>query len=512
MLDSKNRTIKYISLIVASMLGIANVIFNDYKYFREVVLIAIAIFIVNAIYDYYIAKKEIKDASSGVLLKIRVGIFFYTYIIGAYALFISGAFDNSSILMYFAIVVLVSIDFFGKNMGTLVLILTLMQGYVYYSVVITESSAWRILMTIASLSAAYAVGFYLESMKKNQVLLCRKINEVEMLFEISRLVDDFPGLDKVISEISKIIVEYMGVSECYIMIYDEKIEKLINRSTHTKEYKKYNSSIPKVLEAGDGFPGKVFVSGESIFCYGDSLKNLDCDSLIEREIKAFGIVAIKFHEQILGTITITSREDMSCSEQDEKLLKTIASRVAMVINSQKMFKELENASRKDSLTALYNHGYFYERLEYEISILENKKSIYVIMADLDKFKYINDIYGYVVGDKILIKIGETLNLMSRSEIICARYGGEEFSVIIKTENEEEVLQFSNTFREKVSMMYAVIDELKGEDIDLTVSIGLAKYIDDSIDSEELVCIADKRMYRAKELGGNRVINFDSKIN
>lgn len=505
-LDLKNRTIKYIALIVASMLGLANMIFNDYKNSKEIVGIMIAIFIVNALYDYYLKRIGVRDTTDGTALKVRIAIFFYTYLIGAYALFLSGAFDNSSILMYFAIVVLISIDFFGKKWGTLVYVLTLSQGYAYYSIFITSKSAWQILMTIASLTAGYAVGIYLETMKKNQVLLKQKIDEMEMLFQISKLIDDFPGVDKIISEITKIIVDSLGVGECYIMIFDEELNLLINKSTYTKEEKNYNDSIPKSLSPGDGFPGKVYLSGESVFYYDESIDNLDCDSCTEREIRAFGIVPIKFYEKTLGTITITSREYIKRDDQSEKVLETIASRVAMVINSQRMFRELENATRKDSLTGLFNHGYFYEKLEYEISTLKDEKtSIFVIMMDLDKFKLINDKYGHIVGDEVLKKIGETLSLVSEYDITSARYGGEEFGVIIKSEDIEEALKFADEFRCRVSQVTESIRELSNDSAKLTISIGIAKYIDDSSQGEELIDIADKRMYRAKELGGNLVV-------
>lgn len=512
-LDFKNRTIKYIALTVSSMLGLANVAFNDYKNAKGISIFIAAIFIVNIAYDYYLKKLELKDTTDGLALKVRISIFFYTYLIGAYAMFLSGAFENSSILMYFAIVVFISIEFFGKKLGTLIYIMTMLQGYFYYSIFMTDDSAWKILMTIASLTAGYFVGIYLESMKKNQVLLKQKINEMETLFQISKLIDDFPGVDQIISNITKIIVESLSFGECYLMLYDEDKGQLINKSTYTKEEKSYNNSIPSLLEPGDGFPGKVYLSGESIFFYGDSIDELDCSSCDEREIKAFGVVPIKFYERTLGTITVTSRDYLKYDEQSEKVLKTIASRVGMVINSQKMFRELENATRKDSLTSLFNHGYFYEKLEYEIDTIKNQDlSLFVIMMDLDKFKLINDRYGHLLGDEVLKKIGDILHSMSTNQIVAARYGGEEFSLMVKCKDKSEVCKILYEFRKRIFQISKELKELEKSEIQITVSIGVSKYLEDSVIGEELVDIADKRMYISKSLGGDRIMNYCKEIN
>ncbi len=502
----KNISIKYIVFLLSLMLASVNLIFNANSNYKKVLVIALIILIFNLMHDLFIRRLKEESRNSKHISTIRYALFFYTYISGAYGLYLSGAFDNSSILIYFTIVVFLSIDLFGKKSGTLIYIFTLFQEYVYYSVFIDGSSLWRISMAILSLSLGYILGLYFEGLKKNQILLKEKINEMEMLFQISKLIDEFPGVDQIFSGVTKIIVDYLGVSECYLMIYDEEKGDLVNRSTYTRDDREDNDSIPKILSPGSGFPGRVFLSGESVFYYEDGVEKLEAVGCSKREIKSFGIVPIKFKDKTIGTITITSRTYMKNDIQSERLLETIASRVGMVINSQRMFKKLENASRKDSLTGLFNHGYFYEKLEYDIRSFDIKnKSIFVVMMDLDKFKYINDRYGHLVGDEVLKKIGESLKSFEGADMISARYGGEEFGLIVRSSSLGEIIDLLDDFREKISRISTAIDELRKDKINITISIGIAEYIKDSHRAEELIDIADKRMYLVKENGGNDII-------
>jgi two-component system cell cycle response regulator len=151
---------------------------------------------------------------------------------------------------------------------------------------------------------------------------------------------------------------------------------------------------------------------------------------------------------------------------------------------------LRTLSLTDSLTGLANHRYFWERLESEFSRAKRfKRSLSLIMADVDDFKKINDTEGHPKGDFILKKIAHILNTEKRNMDTIARYGGEEFAMILP---EASAKQASEIARRRLEVLQKANSP--------TLSFGVAE-LDSSCDSSKtLFERADKALYRAKALG------------
>jgi len=107
-------------------------------------------------------------------------------------------------------------------------------------------------------------------------------------------------------------------------------------------------------------------------------------------------------------------------------------------------------SVRDAKTNLFNHGFFMVRLHEEIA--RGKRSGYifsVIVMDVDKFKFFNDSYGHLAGDRVLECIAEALNKNVRDLDVLARFGGEEFTVLLPETNREQAWAVSERLRESV---------------------------------------------------------------
>ena len=181
------------------------------------------------------------------------------------------------------------------------------------------------------------------------------------------------------------------------------------------------------------------------------------------------------------------------------------------IESKKLQKQAEEReyyrqlSLTDGLTELYNHRYFYDLLDIEISRTNRKKRNFCLhMIDVDDFKVYNDTLGHKQGDHALRSLAWLLKHHARiSDMVC-RYGGEEFSIISPETNTSEGKIAAARFRRIVEET-----EFEHQDVmpqkNLTISIGIACYPDDCRDPNELVRKADEALYQAKRDGKNKVV-------
>ncbi len=173
---------------------------------------------------------------------------------------------------------------------------------------------------------------------------------------------------------------------------------------------------------------------------------------------------------------------------------------------EKTNRELEGKNRLlhklakiDGLTKLYNHSYFHESLAREMeSALRYRRKLSVAMIDVDDFKKINDTWGHAVGDRVLIALGECILRKCRGTDMVGRCGGDEFAVIFPETGLEEAVKVAERLRSSVEDL-----TFEHEKIRLTLSIGVAQL--DYSGAENLMLEADKRLYRAKALGKNRVV-------
>ena len=174
------------------------------------------------------------------------------------------------------------------------------------------------------------------------------------------------------------------------------------------------------------------------------------------------------------------------------------------------YKEL---SRKDGLTNLYNHRFFHQLLETEVSrALRYNRVVSLLMIDIDNFKRFNDSHGHPAGDVALKQLARLLEKGSRSCDFVARYGGEEFAVIAPEAAPDAARRMAERLREMIADAH-----FEGEEAmpggSLAISIGVATVPMQAQDKCELVERADQALYRAKALGRNRVVVYgDESVN
>ena len=174
----------------------------------------------------------------------------------------------------------------------------------------------------------------------------------------------------------------------------------------------------------------------------------------------------------------------------------------------KLNKKLGKLALKDPQTGLYNRRYLEEILEKELSLAKrHAQSLSVIMADIDYFKAVNDVYGHTFGDLVLKQFTQLLKKALRRYDIIFRFGGEEFVIISPRMDRATSIVLANRLLRTINTHSF---GNKTHVIKLKLSIGIASYPEDGlvIRGSDLVSLADEILNKVKEFGGNKVYSSE----
>ncbi len=168
-------------------------------------------------------------------------------------------------------------------------------------------------------------------------------------------------------------------------------------------------------------------------------------------------------------------------------------------------EKLAQTAHTDPLTGVWNRRFIEEKFFNLLKKSENiEHRVAVLMADIDHFKVVNDTYGHTNGDEVLRRVAGVLQRSIRGQDVAIRYGGEEFCVVLYDIPEEVAIRVAERIRQQVATEEIILGETA---VNVTISIGVAFY-EPGMSAEDLLATADRRLYRAKNLGRNKVVWMD----
>jgi len=166
---------------------------------------------------------------------------------------------------------------------------------------------------------------------------------------------------------------------------------------------------------------------------------------------------------------------------------------------EKLYKKKEIEASTDTLTGLSNRTAMMSRLRYLYARYKRQKEIFsLIIFDVDHFKSVNDNFGHQKGDEVLQEVAQITLDGIREIDMAIRYGGEEFVILLPQTNIDSAFAIAERIRLDIQK------KIKIDKKSITASFGLVE-IDEGLEMENLISVADKAMYRAKELGRNKVV-------
>lgn len=216
------------------------------------------------------------------------------------------------------------------------------------------------------------------------------------------------------------------------------------------------------------------------------------------------LVAVAFHDLAAVSYAPWVYGRFSWSDQASRLILLTLHTIlcTMIVFRLQRHRLLSNSDR---LTGLFNRAYFEDFLAAEVRRSRRySRSFAVAMVDIDRFKYFNDTYGHAAGDVALKAVAVTIQHALRRSDLVARYGGEEMVLVMPETTLRAARERLEGVREAVAGEAIRIPK-RDEQVRITVSAGVACWPADGENADDLLHIADARLFHAKALGRNRVV-------
>lgn len=215
-------------------------------------------------------------------------------------------------------------------------------------------------------------------------------------------------------------------------------------------------------------------------------------------------VPLEASGKIFGVIAVASYRANQFNQSDLELLQNFTQQAAMALDNASHHAEVEDQSRRDTLTGTLNHGTFLQVLAREVADARvSNQPLSLIMLDIDKFKEYNDHFGHLIGDQVLVSLCETIRRYIKASDSIGRWGGEEFVIALPRATGAQAILVANRIRRAIGEISLSSRDQKPIPAP-TISQGIAVFPIEGTDAMDLVDLADQRLYLSKERGRNQI--------
>ncbi|HAE42779.1 MAG TPA: hypothetical protein DCG34_07655 [Clostridiales bacterium] len=227
----------------------------------------------------------------------------------------------------------------------------------------------------------------------------------------------------------------------------------------------------------------------------DSFYSLNTTEVGEVFIQSAITAPIYVDQELYGVVSLDSFELNKFDDNDERMMAFIQSHIEIAIAKHLMFEKTLYLSRYDGLTNLYNRNYFEEFfITNREKALRYDEHFNIVIFDINKLKYVNDHFGHLAGDAVIVAFSKKLTEIVRKSDVIARYAGDEFMGMFF--NSEKNALYDRLIQFLKEMENHLI-QLSGASIFCTFSFGIAEFGIDGTELDQLLRVADERMYRFK---------------
>lgn len=353
------------------------------------------------------------------------------------------------------------------------------------------------LLKIVLFDMGLAIDTYIHASER---ALQRKATQLDVLNQLAVTLTSVQELAVILDQVMVQGASLIGAKAACIAFYDTETRRFKDWVTHglSPQFVRNLSFRP------GGLADEAFTTGTYVLSNDRPETRHQLSRLTHEEgIRAFICLPLKSHANPLGVIYFYRGDRDSFEPAEIELLTTFSHIAASAIENARLYARLEEEARTDTLTGIYNRRVFDRRMEEEHRRAKRYGKPYAIaLLDIDYFKRVNDEHGHLAGDAVLVQLARILSLQVRDVDTVARYGGEEFIVIFPEISGSVAKEIAERMRRAIAETPFKLPD--GQQINITVSIGISCFPNCAVDVETAISTADQAMYAAKQAGRNRV--------
>ncbi len=424
----------------------------------------------------------------------------------------------------------------GISLGTLPYVIPQELGYLIYTLVLMAALASSVISNrgpayflVVSISLIHLIhhtqhAVPINSWISDSGLLVASLIAIETIQQLKSIALKQMNRLEIVNEISKQIVSTLETKQLLALL-DAELQKVIEADTYYIGLKKEDELHVEIFyDDGEYFNGITFelegtlsnwvIQNQKVLFLADlrTLEPLDgvTISMIGKPKESLSWMGVPMKGvHVNGIMVIASYHPNAFNRSDFELLSNIAQRAALALDNTYHHALVEEQTRLDSLTRVYNHGYFIQKLREQAETCQAEdQHLSLIMLDIDYFKQFNDSFGHTVGDEILINLCGAIKQHIKKTDAVGRWGGEEFCISLPNTTLQQAVQIAERIRETLASIK--INNSNHTEIPVpTVSMGIAIFPNEAIEIIKLIDLADQRLYIAKKGRGRDQIETAS---
>lgn len=333
------------------------------------------------------------------------------------------------------------------------------------------------------------------------------LSRYRQLVEIGSIITSSLNKREVLQRIIQQIRVLLECGKSSILLVDPEKNRLVFSVVSDREEESILTGIE--LEPGEGIAGSVWQSGEPVLITDAALDDRfsdRVDTVTDHSTHTLIAVPLISGGKTIGVMEAVNKSEGRFFNQDDlNFFQQMAGMAAVAIENSILY---EHATR-DTLTGLYVRRFMEESLSRELErSIRYRRSLSLLMLDLDHFKSINDRWGHDSGDHALRLVARVILQSCRQSDIACRYGGEEFVVILPETEGDSAMVFAERLRRRVEESDFRIGS---SSVPITVSGGIATIRNDDgkeTTAGQILSRADRALYRSKSAGRNRITLID----
>jgi diguanylate cyclase (GGDEF)-like protein len=295
----------------------------------------------------------------------------------------------------------------------------------------------------------------------------------------------------------------MGVDECAISYWDKPSRRVVSLGYYPEAG---IEELEPFFEVA-GFPQTIRVLEEQATVVIDAEDPLadpaEVALLAPAGNRTLIMVPLVAKGQSIGLVELISKAAVVIDPERLELARTMANEAAMALENARLYEVARALADRDPLTGFYNHRYLHQRFGEEVVRAQRtRQPLSVLMLDMDDFKLVNDTFGHLFGDQVLVWTAGVIRSTLRASDVAARYGGDEFAILLPATDADAALSTANRIREAFAA--AAFDGGSRSAVAVSVAIGAATFPSDGRSATELIAAADAALYREKRAQGEPI--------